>query len=160
MSSNTPSVVKVQKAGPGVGADYVMADAAGAAVRGIPLTKPPYGHLTAIDLNRGEFVWRIPFGDDERLRANALLKDVKLPERLGASGAPGAIVTKGGVIFAGGGDTALYAVDTASGRELWSAHLGRRTTATPMTYQAGGTQYVVIASGNGKDATLTAFALE
>ncbi|SPE32604.1 Quinoprotein glucose dehydrogenase (fragment) [Candidatus Sulfopaludibacter sp. SbA3] len=158
-SSNTPSVVRVQKAGPEVGADYVMADGSSAFARGIPLTKPPYGHLTAIDLNRGEFVWRVPFGDEERLRSNPALKDVKLPARLGASGAPGAIVTRGGVIFAGGGDSALYAVDTSNGHELWSAPLGRRTTATPMTYQVGGKQYIVIASGNGRDATLTAFAL-
>ena len=121
------------------------------------MTKPPYAHLTAIDLNKGEIAWRVPFGDDARLRANPALAGVKLPERLGAPGAMGAIVTKGGLIFVGGGDTTFYAMDTANGHELWSYALGRRTTATPMTYEAGGKQFVVIASGVGKDATLTAF---
>jgi quinoprotein glucose dehydrogenase len=105
-------------------------------------------------------VWRVPFGDDARLRARPELKGVKLPDHLGAAGAQGAIVTKGGVIFCGGGDTALHAVDTANGQDLWSFPLGRRTGATPMTYRtASGKQFVVIASGSGGDATLSAFAL-
>lgn len=158
-SSNSPSVVKVEPAGPEVGAAYVMADGNATFRRGIPLTRPPYGHLTAIDLNQGEIAWRVPFGDNAALRRNPALEGVKLPDRLGAAGAMGAIVTKGGLIFAGGGDATIYAFDTATGRELWSYALGRRSTATPMTYQAAGRQFVVIASGIGRDATLTAFAL-
>jgi len=115
----------------------------------------------SIDLNNGEIVWRVPFGDDLRLRTHPALKDVKLPEKLGASGNSGAIVTKGGVIFVGGGDTAIHAVDTKDGRDLWSFDLGRRTSGTPMTYRtASGKQVVVIASGAGRDCRLTAFALE
>jgi len=158
-SSDSPSVAKVKPAPPEVGADYVMTDAGAAFHGGIPLTKPPYAHLTAIDLNKGEIAWRVPFGDDARLRANPALAGVKLPDRLGATGAMGAIVTKGGLIFAGGGDNALYAFDSATGKELWSVPIGRRTTATPMTYEVGGRQFVVIASGNGSDARLSAFAL-
>jgi len=158
-SSDYPSVAKVKAAGPEVGADYVMTDAGAAFHGGIPLTKPPYAHLTAIDLNKGKIAWRVPFGDDARLRANRALAGVKLPDRLGATGAMGAIVTKGGVIFAGGGDTALWAFDASNGKELWSVPIGRRTTATPMTYEVGGKQFVVIASGNGRDATLSAFAI-
>jgi len=158
-STDSPSVVKVKRAGPEVGADYVMTDAVAGFHGGIPLTKPPYAHLTAIDLNQGEIAWRVPFGDDARLRANRALAGVKLPDRLGASGPMGAIVTRGGLIFAGGGDATFYAFDAATGRELWSFAMGRRTTATPMTYQAAGRQFVVIASGVGRDATLTAFAL-
>jgi quinoprotein glucose dehydrogenase len=144
-----------------VDADYVMEPGAGAQFHaGLPLLKPPYGHLTAIDLNKGEIVWQVPFGDEARLRSNPALQDVKLPERLGAAGAPGAIVTKGGLIYVGGGDDSLHAVDTTSGRDLWTYPLGRRTTATPMTYRgASGRQFVVIASGSGRDARLTAFAL-
>src|SRR5262249_45529786 len=112
-------------------------------------------------LNRGEIVWQVPFGDTPRLRTNPALRGVKLPAQLGAEGAPGAIVTKGGGIFAGGGDAALHAVDMANGQELWSESLDRRTTATPMTYRApDGRQLVVIASGTGPEATLTAFALQ
>ena len=157
-SSNSPSLVKVRPAGPEVGAAYVMADGNASFRRGIPLTKPPYGHLTAINLNKGEFAWRVPFGDSAALRRNPALEAVKLPDRLGAAGSMGAIVTKGGLIFAGGGDSSIYAFDTAAGREVWSYSLGRRSTATPMTYQAGGRQFVVIASGIGRGATLTAFA--
>jgi quinoprotein glucose dehydrogenase len=145
-----------------VDADYVMDSSANATFHnGLPLLKPPYGHLTAIDLNRGEIAWQVPFGDNLRLRNNAALKDAKLPEKFGVEGAPGAIVTRGGVIFVGGGDTALHAVDTANGADLWSFPLGRRTTATPMTYRArSGRQFVAIANGTGRDATLTVFALE
>ena len=158
-SSNSPSVAQVVKAGPETGADYVMGGESNAVFHGgIPLTKPPYGRLTAIDLNKGEIAWQVPFGDDARLRANAALAGVHLPERLGAAGSMGAIVTKGGLIFAGGGGTTVYAFDTASGKELWGYPMGRRTTSTPMTYQAGGKQFVVIASGIGRDATLTAFS--
>lgn len=167
-SSNTPALARVVKVGEGkvarsadVDADYVMEPGASAQFHnGLPLLKPPYGQLTAIDLNQGEIVWQVPFGDDARLRSNPVLKDAKLPDRLGAAGAPGAIVTKGGLICVGGGDNSLHAVDTASGRDLWNYPLGRRTTATPMTYRAaGGRQFVVIASGSGRDARLTAFAL-
>ena len=144
-----------------VDADYVREGETNAEfMEGLPLNKPPYGHLTAIDLNRGEIAWRIPFGDTPGLRAHAALKGVRLPEPLGASGPPGAIVTGGGLVFVGGGDVAFHAIDKASGRELWSAPLGRRTGATPMTYRSrAGRQFVVIAVGSGRDASLMAFAL-
>jgi glucose dehydrogenase len=71
----------------------------------------------------------------------------------------GAVVTKGGLIFVGGGDSTFYAFDAVTGRELWTFPIGRRTTATPMTYEVAGKQFVLIASGSGKDATLTAFSL-
>jgi quinoprotein glucose dehydrogenase len=127
---------------------------------GIPMLKPPYAHLTAIDLNRGTIAWRVPFGDLPSLRQHPALKGVTLPESLGAPGAPGAIVTAGGIVFVGGGDGALHAVDASTGRELWKGPLTRRSTATPMTYRArNGRQYVVIATGARADAELVAFAL-
>jgi len=163
-STNMPTVARVVKARhtDEVDADYVMDSGVGASFHnGLPLFKPPYGHLTAIDLNRGEIAWQVAFGDNARLRNNAALKDVKLPDKFGVEGAPGAIVTKGGVIFVGGGDTSLHAVDIANGADLWTYALGRRATATPMTYRSkSGRQFVAIASGTGRDATLTVFALE
>ena len=126
---------------------------------GLPLLKPPYGHLTAIDLNRGEIAWHVPFGDDARLRAHPALKGITLPAKLGAAGVQGAIVTKAGLIFVGGGDTALHAVDAKTGSDLWTFPFARRTGGTPMTYSFSGKQYIVIAVGNGPDAVLYAFTL-
>jgi quinoprotein glucose dehydrogenase len=129
-------------------------------MNGLPLLKPPYGHLVAIDLNRGAIRWRVPFGDTPSLRRHPALKDVKLPDVLGAAGAPGVLATAGGLVFAGGGDIAFHAVDAANGRELWRTPVPRRVNGTPMTYRsAKGRQFVVVAIGGGEDAALAAFAL-
>ena len=124
----------------------------------LPIFKPPYGELVAIDLNAGEIAWRVPAGDMASVRQHPLLEGVTLPARLGAPGAPGNIVTAGGLVFVGGGDTALRAFDKATGREVWSFDLPRPATGTPMTYRtAAGRQYVVVATGSGRNATLVAF---
>ena len=69
-------------------------------------------------------------------------------------------MTGGGLVFAGGGEDALYAFDKRTGRELWSGPLLERSTATPMTYQTGaGRQFVLIATGSGANQELVAFAL-
>ena len=127
---------------------------------GIPLNKPPYAYLVAVDLSAGDVAWRVPFGrGSDRLRAHPALRDLDLPDRLGTPGAPGAIVTKGGLVFVGGGEDALYAFDKRSGREVWSAPLPERSTATPMTYRTGtGRQFVLIATGSGASQELVAFA--
>ncbi len=145
-----------------VDADYAGALSGGPTAsfhNGIPLLKPPYGHMTAMDLNKGEILWQVPLGDNARLRANPALQGAKLPDKLGAEGAAGCILTKSGVIFVSGGDTAFHALDAANGAELWIHPFGRRSTATPMTYEVKGRQYVVIASGAGATATLSAFVL-
>jgi quinoprotein glucose dehydrogenase len=83
-----------------------------------------------------------------------------LPAQLGVAGAPGAIVTRGGLVFVSGGGSTLYAIDKATGVTLWQADLGRRAYSVPMTYRTrAGTQFVVIATGAGADAELVAFAL-
>jgi quinoprotein glucose dehydrogenase len=130
-------------------------------MNGLPLLKPPFGHLVAIDLNRGTIKWRVPFGDTPSLRRHPALKDVTLPAVLGVAGAPGVLATSGGLVFASGGDTAFHAVDIATGAEVWSTPLARRGNATPMTYRtAAGRQFIVIATGGGEDAALVAFALD
>jgi len=144
-----------------VDADYTRVGSTNAEfMNGIPLLKPPYGHVVAIDLNRGEIKWRVPFGDMPSLRRHPALKDVTLPAQLGVPGAPGLIATKGGLLFVGGGDAALHALDMATGAELWRAPLKQRTNGTPMTYRTkAGRQFVVVATGQGEEATLVAFAL-
>ena len=129
-------------------------------IDGVPILKPPYAHLVALDLNRGELAWKVPVGDAPELRAVPALKGVTLPDRLGAVGPPGAIVTKSGLVFVGGNDMALNAFDARDGRELWRYVLPRQATATPMTYlDRDGRQMMVIATGRGEDTALVAFAL-
>ena len=127
----------------------------------LPLTKPPYGGLVAVDLNDGTIRWKIPLGDWKELRMNPALRGVKLPAVLGVAGPAGPIVTKSGIVFVGGGDSALHAIDSESGEELWEGNLPQRSHGTPMTYRTGtGRQFVVIASGSGNNAVLVAFALD
>ena len=134
----------------------------GASLGGIPLTKPPYASLVAVDLNKGEIAWKVPFGEGSpAIRQHPLLKGVTLPERLGTTGNMGPIVTAGGIVFIGGGDPYLYAIDKTTGREIARIATPQRTTANPMTYRTrAGRQFVVIASGTGTDGSLAAFTLK
>jgi quinoprotein glucose dehydrogenase len=157
-SNNCPygaTLVMFREAG-GPGAAQVPESALGP----IPLTRPPYAHLVAIDLNAGEIAWKVPFGDgSEEIRRHPLLRGVDLPERLGTLGNSGPLVTKGGLVFLGGGDPYLYAFDKAVGTELWRGATPFPTNGNPMTYQSpSGRQFVVIATGGGTDAALVAFA--
>jgi quinoprotein glucose dehydrogenase len=157
------SEVDAELVGQGAGATFVPPAPEGFEGRmpSLPLFKPPFGELVAIDLGAGEIRWRVPMGDMPSVRNHPLLRGVALPARLGAPGAPGAIVTRGGIVLVGGGDSALRAFDTRDGRELWQFELPRRTAGTPMTYRtASGRQFVVIATGGGTDAALVAFALQ
>jgi quinoprotein glucose dehydrogenase len=127
----------------------------------IPLTKPPYAELVAIDLNKGVIAWRVPFGEGSAaVRAHPLLKGVALPSRLGTPGNAGSIVTRGGLVFVGSGERHLYAFDKATGREISRVATPFPVSATPMTYRTrAGRQFVVVATGAGADATLVGFAL-
>lgn len=125
----------------------------------LPINKPPYGTLVAIDLNTGDTRWNVTLGDTPGIRNSPILNGLNLPP-LGVAGSPGPIVTAGGLLFVTGGGSTLYAVDTRDGTVLWSADLGQNGYATPMTYRtAAGKQYVVIATGAANGAKLVAFAL-
>jgi quinoprotein glucose dehydrogenase len=129
---------------------------------GLPLVSPPYAVLTAVDLNRGEIAWKVPLGEGgQALRNHPLLKGVALPDRLGSPNSRGgAMVTKGGLVFIGGGDGYLYAFEKKSGKELWRGTIPYENAAVPMTYRTRtGHQFVVIATGTGAKNALVAFAL-
>jgi quinoprotein glucose dehydrogenase len=126
----------------------------------VPIAKPPYGLLTAIDLNTGDTKWQIPLGDNPQVRNNPALAGVKLPDKLGVVGSPGGIVTKGGLIFITGGGRALYAIDSKTGVYLWEFDLGQVGYSNPMTFRTkAGRQMVVVATGGGTTSKLVAFAL-
>ena len=125
----------------------------------IPLVRPPYGTLTAIDLSRGSIRWQVTLGDTPEVRNHPRFRKLALPP-LGVAGAPGPVLTRSGILFLTGGGNLLYAIAAAGGETLWSADLGTLGYANPMTYRtAAGRQFVVIATGWGEQATLKAFAL-
>jgi quinoprotein glucose dehydrogenase len=136
-------------------------------IRGLPIIKPPWGRITAVDLTRGEIAWQIPHGEaPDNIRNHRLLEGVELP-RTGWPGRIGLVVTKTLVIA---GDSALHttesgevgamlrAYDKATGEEVGSVYMGAPQSGSPMTYMVDGTQYVVVAgSGGGRTGRLTAF---
>jgi quinoprotein glucose dehydrogenase len=108
---------------------------------GYSAIKPPWGQLNAIDLNTGEFAWRVPLGEHVELTARGI-------PRTGTETFGGSIVTAGGLVFiAGTKDERIHAFDKQTGRLLWEHPLPAGGYATPSTYQVNGRQYVVIAAG-------------
>jgi glucose dehydrogenase/imidazolonepropionase-like amidohydrolase len=126
----------------------------------VPILKPPYGTLIAIDLASGEQRWQVTMGDWPRIRSHPLFKGLNLPP-LGVVGSPGPMVTAGGLVFVTGGGSTLYAFDAANGQVLWSAPLGSAGYAVPMTYRTrDGRQLVAIATGgDGAEGVLRVFGL-
>jgi quinoprotein glucose dehydrogenase len=135
---------------------------------GLPLLKPPYGRVTAIDLNRGEHVWMTPIGDGPR--DHPLLKGLKLPP-LGTPGRRAPLLTKTLLFLGegdktavrvprGGGGNKFRAYDKATGKVVWETELPAGTTGAPMTYMIDGKQYVLVAIGGlGHRAEFVAFSL-
>jgi quinoprotein glucose dehydrogenase len=113
--------------------------------QGYPATAPPWGTLNAINLNTGDYVWKIPLGQYPELVAQGL-------PNTGSENYGGPIVTAGGLLFIGATnfDKKFRAFDKATGQLLWETTLPFAANATPATYQVNGRQYVVIASGGGK----------
>jgi len=136
----------------------------GLTVQGLPLVKPPYGSISAIDLNKGEILWRIANGDTpENIRNNPALKGLEIP-RTGRPGVFGVLVTKTLVVCgersAGKSDVMLRAYDKATGKEVGAVPMPSGQTGTPMTYTLNGKQYIVVAVANGGfPAELVAFKL-
>jgi quinoprotein glucose dehydrogenase len=116
---------------------------------GLPLFKPPYSRMTAIDMNTGDHKWMIPTGAGDRIRNNPRLKALNLGPLGGDITLAGPLLTKTLLIYAlttGGsnGGARLVAFDKATGKELASADLPGAAIGTPMTYLLGGKQYIAI----------------
>ena len=138
-------------------------------VDGIPLVKPPWGRITAIDLKVGEILWQIPHGETpDNIRNHPLLTGVDLP-RTGRVGRVGTLVTKTLVIAGEAGTfttssgeegAMLRAYDKATGEEVGAVYMPAGASGSPMTYMHNGRQYIVLAiSGGGFAGELIAFRL-
>lgn len=142
---------------------------AGVTVRGLPLIKPPYGHITAIDLNKGEIVWQVAHGDTpDNIRNHPALKGLNIPRTGRTNGRIGTLVTKS-LVIAGepgfnstpnGRGAMLRAYDKATGQDAGAVYMPAPQTGSPMTYMLNGKQYLVVAvSGPGYSGELIAFRL-
>jgi glucose dehydrogenase len=114
--------------------------------QGYPAIAPPWGTLSAIDLNTGEYVWKINLGEYPALAKKGITDT-------GTENYGGPMVTAGGLLFIGATDfdRKFRAFDKATGKLLWETTLPFGGNATPATYEIEGRQYVVIAAGGGKD---------
>jgi glucose dehydrogenase len=110
---------------------------------GYAAIKPPWGQLTAFDLNTGDIAWQVVLGELKELTARGI-------PPTGTQNIGGSIVTAGGLVFIGSTQDELFrAFDKTNGKVLWEAQLPAGGYATPCTYEANGKQYVVIAAGGG-----------
>jgi quinoprotein glucose dehydrogenase len=138
-------------------------------VQGLPLVKPPYGRITAFDLNQGDLVWQIAHGDTpDTIRNHAALKGVNIP-RTGRTGRIGTLVTKTLLIAGEGGfntlangqrGALLRAYDKATGADAGAVPMPAPQTGSPMTYMVNGKQYIAVAiAGPSFPAELIVFRL-
>ncbi len=175
-SRNQPAVVSLYSPDPTLGATVLYTHGAPEADRlagrarrrtprmpqGLPLVKPPYSRMTAIDMNTGEHAWWVPTGEGNRFRNHPMLRDLDLPPLGGDNAINGPLLTKTLLIYcltAGGSDGGprLVAYDKTDGAELASVDLPSGAIGTPMTYQVDGRQYIALTVGGGP--RLIAFTL-
>ena len=123
---------------------------------GHPAIKPPWGTLNAIDLNTGEYKWKVPLGNDAALQQ-------KGAPITGLPSMSGPIITAGGLVFfSGTRDKKLFAFDKLTGKLLWETTLPAAGSSTPCTYMSNGKQYVALSVGGNKEnpaGYIIAFAL-
>jgi quinoprotein glucose dehydrogenase len=139
------------------------------AVQGLPLNKPPYGRISAINLDRGEIVWQVAHGETpDNIKNHPALKGLNVP-RTGRPGNVGTLVTKTlliagepgfGLTPSGARGSMLRAYDKASGNEVGAVFMPAPQSGSPMTYLLNGRQYIVVAiSGGAYSGELLAFRL-
>jgi quinoprotein glucose dehydrogenase len=169
-STTSPSVVGMNRntdpKTSGVDSDYLMAGGL-PTVRGLRIFKPPYGRITAYDMNKGEIAWQIPNGDTpQNVKDNPALKGLPIP-KTGSASQAGLLVTKT-LLFAGegsGGHAIFHAYDKATGAEIWQAPLPGVQVSLPMTYMHDNRQFIVLGVRGSQTASppygaqLVAFAL-
>lgn len=129
---------------------------------GLPILKPPYATITAIDMNKGEILWQVPNGDGaERIENNPALAGIELPP-LGGGGRNPLLVTPNLLIHAqnNGSQNKLVARDKTNGAELGMIDLPARSRAAPMTFSLEDKQYIVVSALTTPSPTLIAFALK
>ena len=169
-SDNRFSVKQYRDPEPGEGATLDIIENRGAGTtrpqmpQGVPLFKPPYSRMTAIDLNTGDHVWMKPMGNGDRIRRLPLLRDLDLPPLGGDSSRAGPLVTKTLLLYAltaGGTNDGprLVAFDKATGDELASVDLPGGAIGTPMTYLVDGKQHIALTVGGARVPRLIALAL-
>ena len=156
--------------------DYVRGPSGPLTVQGLPLVKPPWGRITAIDLNAGEILWQVAHGaTPDFVRDHPALQGVDIPRTGrfasagGSSGGIGSLTTRTLVISGEGGTfttpsgevgAMLRAYDKDTGDERGAVYLPAAQTGSPMTYMAGGRQFIVVAvGGSGDPGELVAFTL-
>ncbi len=127
-------------------------------VQGLPLVKPPYGVLSAINLDKGELMWQVPHGDTpDAVRNHPALKGLNIP-KTGQGGSVGLMVTRTLVILGDPQVTTtpqhprgamLRAYDKATGKEVGAVLMPAPQSGSPMTYSVNGKQYIVVAVSGG-----------
>lgn len=137
-------------------------------VQGLPLIKPPYGRITALDLNKGDMVWQIAHGDTpDNIKNHPLLKGMTIP-RTGRQGRIGVLTTKTLVVAGEGGfattpqgrGAMLRAYNKATGDEVGAVYMPAPQTGSPMTYMLNDKQYITVSvSGPGTAGELIAYSL-
>ena len=141
----------------------------GLTIQGLPLAKPPYASITAIDLDKGDIIWQVAHGETpDNIRNHPALKGVTIP-RTGRPGVFSVLVTKTLVISGERGTfttpngqvgAMLRAYDKATGKDAGAVYMPAGQTGTPMTYMLNGKQYIVLAiGGQGFPAELIAYKL-
>jgi quinoprotein glucose dehydrogenase len=144
-SHTSPAILSLVPGGDRSDMDYIMISGRVPRIQNLPLVKPPYSRITAIDLNTGDHAWMIAAGDTpDDIKNNPALQGVNVP-RTGTPGARPLLLATATLLFAGegqGGQPYLHAIDKRTGNVVHSVRLDAPVTSKPMSYSVDGKQYV------------------